>query len=183
MRLISLVTAIFMVVGVSAAQDQEPGPNVGDALPNSIETVDASGAARNFDNVKGANGAVIVFFRSADWCPYCQRQLIELNGIVSQVKAAGYELVGLSYDSAEKLGMFANRRSITFTLLSDEGSKVIDSFGLRNPTYPEGHYAHGVPHPTVLVVDADGIVTHKFFSDDYKVRPEKEVILSALSAE
>ena len=178
MRFFALILIGFGLTTASLADDL--GPTEGSTIPHRLETVDQSGAAQSFDSVKGANGAVIVFFRSADWCPYCQRQLIALNKINGGVESAGYKLVGVSYDSVEKLQKFVKKRSIEFTLLSDPGSQIIDAYGIRNTTYPEGHYAHGVPHPTVLVVNADGIIEKKFFSDDYKKRPETEVILSAI---
>jgi hypothetical protein len=42
------------------------GPNVGDPLP-SFEAKDQEGRTRSFDSLKGRNGLVLVFFRSADW--------------------------------------------------------------------------------------------------------------------
>ena len=42
------------------------GPRVGDALPE-FSLHDQSGHMRSLKSPLGANGAVIVFFRSADW--------------------------------------------------------------------------------------------------------------------
>jgi hypothetical protein len=42
------------------------GPKVGDALPD-FSLPDQSGRARTLKSLLGAKGAVIVFFRSADW--------------------------------------------------------------------------------------------------------------------
>jgi hypothetical protein len=42
------------------------GPRVGDALPE-FNLHDQSGHMRSLKSLLGANGAVIVFFRSADW--------------------------------------------------------------------------------------------------------------------
>jgi cytochrome oxidase Cu insertion factor (SCO1/SenC/PrrC family) len=42
------------------------GPRVGDALPE-FSLKDQSGRMRSLKSLLGANGAVIVFFRSADW--------------------------------------------------------------------------------------------------------------------
>ena len=178
--LAGLALIFFSLTNAATALD-DPGPKVGDTLPTALNTVDSKGNPQSFSTVTGEKGAVLVFFRSADWCPYCQRQLINLEKIASDVSATGYSLVGISYDDPEKLAKFAGRKGISFTLLSDKGSVVIDELGIRNPTYPADHYASGVPHPTVLVVSEDGVIEDKFFSDDYKVRPETEVILSAVS--
>ena len=42
------------------------GPKVGDALPE-FSLRDQSGQVRSLRSLLGPNGAVIVFFRSADW--------------------------------------------------------------------------------------------------------------------
>ncbi|MEO8361866.1 MAG: hypothetical protein ABI672_17665 [Vicinamibacteria bacterium] len=42
------------------------GPQVGQALP-SFEAPDQNGKAQTFASLKGPNGLVLVFFRSADW--------------------------------------------------------------------------------------------------------------------
>ena len=35
---------------------------------------------------------MIVFFRSADWWPYCKTQLVELQGRLSEIRKAGLGL-------------------------------------------------------------------------------------------
>ena len=42
------------------------GPKVGETLP-AFDAVDSNGMVRNFESLKGTNGLVLVFFRSADW--------------------------------------------------------------------------------------------------------------------
>jgi hypothetical protein len=42
------------------------GPEVGDRIPE-IAAPDQSGVRRTFDEIKGPNGALVFFFRSADW--------------------------------------------------------------------------------------------------------------------
>jgi hypothetical protein len=42
------------------------GPKVGEALPG-FSLRDQGGQARSLESLLGPNGAVIVFFRSADW--------------------------------------------------------------------------------------------------------------------
>jgi beta-glucanase (GH16 family) len=56
------------------------------------------------------------------------------------------------------LRAFADSKSITFSLLSDEGSKTIDAYGLRNRTMREGSRQDGIPHPGTFIVDRGGII-------------------------
>ena len=42
------------------------GPEVGEQIPD-FAALDQNGVRRSFDEVKGPNGALVFFFRSADW--------------------------------------------------------------------------------------------------------------------
>ena len=64
----------------------------------------------------------------------------------------------------------------SYTFLSDPGHAVIDRYGLLNE-----ESTRGIPHPTVFVVDRDGVVRWKFVETDYRVRPTNEMILEALA--
>lgn len=66
-----------------------------------------------------------------------------------------------------------------YRMLTDEDHRVIDRYGLFNPDESRGR---PVPHPTVFVIDRDGIVRWKFIEIDYKIRPTNEDILTALEA-
>ena len=82
----------------------------------------------------------------------------------------GYGIAAISYDTLATLKHFAGRRNIGFPLLSDQESRVIRAFGIFNESVPEGNTARGVPHPGLFVVDADGVVTARYFEDDYRER-------------
>jgi len=47
-------------------QNLKTGPAVGSRIP-SFEALDQAGKKQTFDTLRGPNGAVLLFFRSADW--------------------------------------------------------------------------------------------------------------------
>jgi len=65
---------------------------------------------------------------------------------------------------------FADRKHITYHLLSDPDSKIIRTFGILNETVPADSMAHGIPYPGTYVVDPSGKVVAKFFENDFKER-------------
>ena len=69
-------------------------------------------------------------------------------------------------------------RPIEYTLLSDPDHAVIARYGLLNQLDPRDR---PIPHPTVFVIDRQGRVRWKFIEIDYRIRPENEEILSALT--
>jgi peroxiredoxin len=64
-----------------------------------------------------------------------------------------------------------------YRMLTDTDHRVIDRYGLFNPDEPR---SRPVPHPTMFVVDRDGVVQWKFIEIDYKIRPTNEDVLGAL---
>ena len=157
------------------------GPAVGAHIPT-LSAVDSTGTARDFASLRGKKGVVLVFFRSARWCPFCQHQLIDLKSVQAPLAARGYTLAALSYDKPEELTKFAEKQDVKYTLLSDDGSKMIDAFKLRDPQYPAGNFAYGVPKPAIFVLDNNGVVRAKLAEEGYRVRPDNAAILGAVDS-
>ena len=57
---------------------------------------------------------------------------MQLQTDLKDIEAAGLTIVGISYDSVDVLAKFTEKRTITYPLLSDSGSKTITAYGLLN---------------------------------------------------
>lgn len=88
------------------------------------------------------------------------------------------QLVAISYDSPEILKRFAAKKSITYPLLSDTGSKTIETYGIRNPE-ATGRTS-GIPYPGTYIIGSDGVIRAKLFQEGYKERASTEALLGAL---
>lgn len=75
---------------------------------------------------------------------------------------------------------FAAGRQIAYTLLADEKSAIIKAFGVIDQRYPATSRWHGLAVPIIFVIDAGGVVTHRFSSRDYRDRPSIDSVLEAL---
>lgn len=146
------------------------GPQVGARVPD-FTLSDQFGRSRTLRSLMGPKGVVLAFFRSADWCPYCKVQLVELQGRLNEIRQSGMGLAAISYDSVSVLADFASRRSITFPMLSDAGSSVIRAYDILNTTVPAtNRQQYGIPFPGTFVVDQNGVVTARFFEAAYQER-------------
>ncbi len=141
--LIGLIAAAALSFAVEAqAQSHNFGPAVGATLP-AISAPDETGATRTLTSLAGENGIVLVVTRAADWCPYCQVQMIGLEGARAQIDQRGYRVVTISTDTVEQLARFEQRRNIGYTLLSDERAQIVRQLGLLDPTEPPPQWAAG----------------------------------------
>ena len=96
---------------------------------------------------------------------------MELQGRLEDIQRHGLGLAAISYDPVPVLADFARRRTITFPLLSDEGSSTIKAYGLLNTTVaPTNKTQYGIPFPGTFFVDRDGIVTSRVFETAYQER-------------
>ncbi len=94
-----------------------------------------------------------------------------------RIIGAGLGLAAISYDSPAVLKNFAQRKNIEFPLLSDTDSKIIRSFDILNAQPQKGSATYGIPYPGIYVLNADGVVTAKYFEDDYKERDTAALVL------
>ena len=95
---------------------------------------------------------------------------MELEQNTEQFRKIGYNVAAISYDSPAVLHSFAERKSIHFPLLSDSDSKIIRAVGIFNDEIPKSTPFYGIPHPGTFIVDKKGVVTAKYFEEDYKQR-------------
>ncbi len=51
---------------------------------------------------------------------------------------------------------------------------------MLNKDYPSGQPGHGIPYPIVFVIDAKGVITHRFSNIPYTTRTEIDSILNAI---
>jgi len=163
-----------------SVQDQSGSLNVNDFLPEGISLQDQNNETKSLSDLYGENGMVLVFYRSADWCPYCLAQLINLKAYQNDFASMGYSIVGVSYDSVETLNTFSEKYKISYPLLSDAGSETIKKFGIFNVENTEDSFAYGVPYPTIYVVQRNGSIKVILTEQGYKKRPEISDIKAAI---
>ncbi len=173
------ILAVLALFIPASALAFDIGPAVGAKVP-AISAKDVGGKAVTIKSLSEKNGVVLVFFRSAKWCPFCQKQLMELSAAQAPLAQRGYRLVALSYDAPEVQTKFAEQRQIGYTFLSDQGSATIDAFKLRDPQYKEGSFAYGVPMPAIFVISPRGIVQAKLAEEGYRNRPPVSAVLAAV---
>src|SRR5262245_60466543 len=135
--LIVAATVVAFAQEVRRINVSKLGPQVGATVPD-FTLADQHGKKRTLQSVMGPKGAMIVFYRSADWCPYCKTQLLELQSQYDTLRKDGLGLAGISYDSQEILAAFSQQHGITFPLLSDVGSETIKRYGILNTVPGEG---------------------------------------------
>ena len=128
------------------------GSQIGQRAP-AFTLKDHNGQEVSLDALLKNGPVALVFIRSADWCLYCKLELVQLQRNLKAIEASGGRVVGISYDPVNILKRFADQQTITFTLLSDAGSKTIDAYDMRNKQTNDGSANHGV-----FILDQKGTI-------------------------
>ena len=129
---------------------------------------------------------------------------MELQRDFQNLQDAGINVATISYDSVETVKAFADEFDISFPMLADLGSTVIERFDLLNPvpewgmedglddpklaqafrTYVSVTGANalfvGIAFPGTLLLDGNGVVQERHFEDSYVERNTVSSILLRL---
>ena len=126
----------------------------GDPAPDFTLTSDTGDQVRLAD-LRGKK--VIVYFYPAAMTPGCTKEACDFTDNLASLKAAGYEVLGISPDKPEKLARFRERDSLTITLLSDPDRTVMNAYGAYGLKKLYGKEIEGVIRST-FVVDEEGAI-------------------------
>jgi peroxiredoxin Q/BCP len=128
---------------------------VGDKVP-SFSVKDQDGNTINLSDYSGKK--LIVFFYPKANTPGCTAEACNLRDNYGSLQEQGYELLGVSADSAQKQSNFKNKYDFPFPLLADEDREVISAFGVWGPKKFMGREYDGI-HRMTFVINEEGVVS------------------------
>lgn len=170
--------AALALAASAVAQDAIPGPQVGDKFSHDLTAPDQTGQLRTLDDLMGEKGAAIFFVRSADWCPFCKRQLGDINDRLAEFKALGLNAISVSVDDVAEIAVFAKEHNVGYTMLADPAGDINKTLGIRDEQYPVGHNAFGVPRPILYIVDKNRSIRALYMEPTYRTRPDLAIVLA-----
>ncbi|WP_417870949.1 thioredoxin-dependent thiol peroxidase [Winogradskyella sp.] len=127
---------------------------VGDKAPN-FSAKDQDGNTISLSDYNGKK--LVIFFYPKASTPGCTAEACNLNDNYERFKSKGYEILGVSADSAKRQSNFKNKYGFQYPLLADEDKSVIEAFGVWGPKKFMGREYDGI-HRTTFVIDENGIL-------------------------
>ena len=131
---------------------------IGDKAP------DFEGKNQNNESVKLSSfigEKVVLYFYPRDNTPGCTAQACNLTENQALLKAAGFEILGVSADSIKKHQNFIEKFSLGFPLIADEDKTIINSFGVWGPKKFMGREYEGI-HRVTFLIDESGVIENIF---------------------
>lgn len=128
--------------------------NIGDKAPD-FSALDQEGNSHSLTDYRGRK--LVVFFYPKASTPGCTAEACNLRDHWSEFKAQGYDILGVSADSAKRQQNFKTKNKLPFPLLADEEKEVINAFGVWGPKKFMGREYNGI-HRLTFVIDENGII-------------------------
>ena len=188
-----LTAALAQSAGIAPSAETVTPVLVGARVPDvAVRALD--GETTSLADVVSGKPTVLVFYRGG-WCPFCNLQLSQLNGIDKELVALGYQVVAISPDAPEKIKETLDKEKLGYSIYSDSGLAAIKAFGIgfRVPDETvEKYRGYGIslaqapgeadsvlPVPSVFVIDAAGVIQFVYVNPDYRIRMSSELLLTA----
>jgi peroxiredoxin Q/BCP len=128
----------------------------GDPAPDFTMTAD-DGSTVSRDSLAGSR--YVLYFYPKDDTPGCTAQACALRDSWSRVTDTGVELFGVSPDSVKSHVKFREKYALPYRLLSDEGHRVAEAFGVWVEKSFAGRTYYGNER-TTFVIGPDGQIEH-----------------------
>jgi peroxiredoxin len=104
------------------------------------------------------------------------------NELSADLEQRNMKVVAVCTDTPDKIAQGRSKHGLKGTFLADPELEITDHFGLRNlntAVRPPG--LPGLPVPTTLMLDANGVVRWKDQSADYMQRSDPDMVRTALT--
>jgi peroxiredoxin Q/BCP len=109
-----------------------------------------------------SKNTILYFFPSAG-TPGCTKEAADFQDHVDEFLSHGYQIVGVSPDSVDRLKNFEDSHELTFTLLSDPDLLAHKAFGAFGDKTIFGRLYRGVLRSTI-VIESGGTVKEALYN-------------------
>lgn len=147
---------------------------IGDIVP------DVLGLDQNGNEVKRSDypgKTIALYFYPKDMTSGCTAQACNLRDNYIELLAAGYQVIGVSADSAASHQKFIAKNSLPFPLISDSDHKLLEAFGVWGEKSMYGRKYMGT-FRTTFIIDPEGRITRIITPKEIKTSAHAAQILA-----
>ncbi|MBE6333485.1 MAG: thioredoxin-dependent thiol peroxidase [Bacteroidales bacterium] len=128
---------------------------IGDNVSDITLGVNQNGQEMKVSDFKGRK--IVLYFYPKDSTPGCTAEACSLRDNYSELREKGYEVVGVSVDSAKSHQRFIEKNSLPFNLIADTDKKLVEQFGVWAMKKMCGREYMGTLR-TTFIIDESGVI-------------------------
>ena len=126
-----------------------------------------------------AGKKLVLYFYPKDSTSGCTTEACNLRDNYAALRRAGYEVVGVSVDSAASHQKFIAKHELPFPLIADTEKTLVEAFGVWGEKSMYGRKYMGT-YRTTFLLNEEGIVERIFLPKEIKTKTHAEQILKAI---
>ena len=149
---------------------------IGDKIPE-ILGVDQDGKEYTRKGLKGQK--FVLYFYPKDNTSGCTAEACSFRDSMADLQAAGYQVIGVSKDSAKRHQKFIEQHSLPFPLIVDGETELQQAFGVWVEKSMYGRKYMGTQRTTFLI-DEEGVVRGKFSGREIKTKEHAAQVLKLI---
>ena len=147
--------------------------NIGDKAPE-ILGLNENGEEIRLSNYQGKK--IVLYFYPKDSTSGCTAQACNLRDNYTELRQAGYEVIGVSVDDAKSHQKFIAKNELPFTLIADTDKKLGEQFGVWGEKSMYGRKYMGT-FRTTFIINEEGIIERIILPKQVKTKEHSKQIL------
>lgn len=147
---------------------------IGDRIP------DILGINQDGEEVKASDFTghkLILYFYPKDSTPGCTAEACSFRDNFSELRKAGYLILGVSVDNEKSHKKFIEKQQLPFPLIADVDKKLVEAFGVWGEKTLAGRKYMGIFRTTFLINES-GIIERIIGPKEIKTKEHAEQILN-----
>ena len=148
--------------------------NIGDRAPEVLGK-DENGREIRLSDYKGRK--LVLYFYPKDNTSGCTAEACSLRDHYNSLQGAGYEVVGVSKDSADSHVKFKNKHELPFPLIADVNHTLLEEMGAWGEKTMYGKKVTGTIR-TTFIINEEGFIEQIFVGKQVKTKEHAKQILS-----
>lgn len=120
---------------------------------------------------------VVLYFYPKDNTSGCTAEACSLRDNYSALRQQGYEVIGVSVDSAESHQKFIAKYALPFTLIADTDKELVQAMGVWGEKSMYGRKYMGT-FRTTFILDENGVVEQIYLPKQIKTSTHGEQLLA-----
>ncbi|MDB5196107.1 MAG: AhpC/TSA family protein [Flaviaesturariibacter sp.] len=186
---------VLLISLTAGAQEKPEGLFLNSKAPD-FKAKDQNGAEVSLKDLRKKGPVVIVFYRG-NWCPYCNKELKNLQDSLQLLTDKKAQVVAITPEAEIGIDSTVAKTGATFPILYDADAKLAKAYQVAYTLDEKTATRYKsfdidllkinnqkerpvLPVPAVYIVNRDGAVIYRYFEADYKKRPTVADLLKEL---
>ena len=199
LKLLSTASVLLALAARAEAQTSAPlvasALAVGETAP-AFKGQDAAGRPVELAQLL-KQGPVVLYFYRGQWCPYCNKELSQLQDSLQTLTSKGAQIVVVTPETQTNIDKTVAKTKAAFPIVHDQNLTIMKAYKTAftvDDATAQKYLSHGIdfkqangldtnvlPVPATYVIGRDGKIKFAFFDPDYRHRASVRQVARALS--